>query len=149
MRHQSGPAFVPQLLPRFEPLPVYNPVYAGTSAGTREPASRPEQQHYESAQEEYRNESTSPPPQSGFKTVRKRRRLLSQGELPRDEAMRKHFCPVPGCGKKFARPSALKTHNLSHTKEKRTSDFSVDSVLTFPKPSRAVLASVDSRSSPT
>lgn len=56
---------------------------------------------------------------TGYPAKRKRRRI-SQGELPRDEASRVFLCPEPGCGKKFARPSAVATHNRSHTLEKRT-----------------------------
>ncbi|KAI5481544.1 zinc finger, C2H2-type domain containing protein [Pseudohyphozyma bogoriensis] len=48
------------------------------------------------------------------KTGRKRRR--TKGELPRDYEHRKYVCPQ--CPQKFARPSALATHILSHTKEK-------------------------------
>jgi len=50
----------------------------------------------------------------GSRKRRKRRRRLT--ETPRDVANRKFGCAT--CGKMFARPSALATHERSHSKEK-------------------------------
>lgn len=133
---ESQPGFVPQMRPSYGPLRTYNqhadPIHASATASglsmmyASQGMPLPPQPHHEQDLEhdDYHN---SEPLQDTVKKVRKRRRLLSQGELPRDEALRKHLCLVPGCGKKFARPSALATHNLSHTKEKRTSYSIVDS----------------------
>ncbi|KAM0787873.1 hypothetical protein ACM66B_003924 [Microbotryomycetes sp. NB124-2] len=54
------------------------------------------------------------PLEPGAKRKRKRRRRAN--EEPRDWALRKFTCEV--CKKMFARPSALATHERSHSKEK-------------------------------
>ncbi|SGY44587.1 BQ5605_C001g00178 [Microbotryum silenes-dioicae] len=52
----------------------------------------------------------------GDSGVKKRRRRRRANEPPRDAATRRFPCPQ--CGKMFARPSALSTHERSHSKEK-------------------------------
>ncbi|SCV74344.1 BQ2448_6776 [Microbotryum intermedium] len=52
----------------------------------------------------------------GENGIKKRRRRRHANEPPRDAATRRFPCPQ--CGKMFARPSALSTHERSHSKEK-------------------------------
>ncbi|ORY69306.1 hypothetical protein BCR35DRAFT_308112 [Leucosporidium creatinivorum] len=49
---------------------------------------------------------------------KKRKRRRKANEQPRDAAKRRFTCQADGCGKSFARPSALSTHERSHSKEK-------------------------------